>query len=546
LVCWLQAQETAADGAQFSSSLGDSEGVGVRDEDKTKEQLMADLRAVREQLAEGGSAVPEPRASADAAERDAWRRAVTDDQRLVCRWRPDGTLTFVSEAYCQHFGKGRDELIGWSFWPLVAEVDRARVLEHVRGLGPHNPAGILEHRVLGPEGQVRWHLRVDHVLAEEDGQPAEYETVARDITEQQQLRAELRMREASIRAFFDCATEGIVAVNRRGQIVLANPRAEVLFGYERAELTGLRLEVLIPDRVRSVHGQYQADYFARPRTRPMGLGLTLTGRRKDGTEFPIEVSLTHLPDEAGGLVMAFVTDISERVARERQTRHVEKLAALGSLAAGIAHELNNPIGIILSRIELMLMEGEEQPHAAESVTDLQVLHRHAQRLSRIAQGLLSFGRQRQRDRRPLDLSEVVEDTLLLGGKQLSREGIHVLTRLDAGLPRMLGDPTALEQVLLNLLFNARDAMPTGGTVEIETSTDPAQPGTIRLVVSDTGHGMSPDILAKLAEPFFTTKSSGSGLGLSVSYTIIREHGGTVQVRSEPGRGTTFTILFPPA
>ena len=111
---------------------------------------------------------------------------------------------------------------------------------------------------------------------------------------------------------------------------------------------------------------------------------------------------------------------------------------------------------------------------------------------------------------------------------------------------MLGDPTALEQVLMNLLFNARDAMPTGGTVEIETSTDPARPGAIRLVVSDTGHGMSPEILAKLSEPFFTTKPSGSGLGLSVSYTIIREHGGTVQVRSAPGRGTTFTILFPPA
>lgn len=518
----------------------------MRDEDKTTEQLLAELRAARGQVAEFRNAAFLPRASAEAAGCDARHRAVTEDQRLVCRWRPDGILTFVNDAYCRYFGKGRDELIDRSFWPLVAAGDRARVMEHVRGLGPHNPAGILEHRVIGPQGQVRWHLRVDHVLAEEDGQPAEYETVARDITEPQHLRAELRRREASIQAFFECATEGIVAVNRDGQIVLANPRAEALFGYEREELVGRRLEVLIPDRVRSVHGQYQADYFTRPRTRPMGLGLTLTGRRKDGTEFPIEVSLTHIPDEAGGLAMAFVTDISERVAHERQTRHVEKLVALGSLAAGIAHELNNPIGIILSRIEVMLMEGEEQPHPAEVVTDLQVLHRHAQRLSRIAQGLLSFGRQRQRDRQPLDLSEVVEDTLLLAGKQLSREGIHVLTRLDTGLPRILGDPTALEQVLLNLLFNARDAMSSGGTVEIETSTDPAQPGTIRLVVSDTGQGMSPEILAKLSEPFFTTKPSGSGLGLSVSYTIIREHGGTVHVRSEPGRGTTFTLRFPPA
>ena len=518
----------------------------MRDEDKTKEQLIADLRELRGELVASRSAVPEPRPSVDSAGRDTRHRAVTEDQRLVSRSLPDGILTFVSEAYCRYFGRERDELVDRSFLPLVAEVDRARVLEYLRGLGPHNPAGILEHQVIGPTGQVRWLLRVDHVLLDEHGQPTELETVARDCTESQELRAELRTREASIRAFFECATEGIVAVNRGGKIVLANPRAETLFGYERDELVGQRLEVLIPDRVRHLHGPYQADYFARPRTRPMGLGLTLTGRRKDGTELPIEVSLTHLPNEAGGLAMAFVTDISERVARERQARHVEKLAALGSLAAGIAHELNNPIGIILSRLELMLMEIQEQPHAVEAVTDLQVLHRHAQRLSRIARGLLSFGRQRQRDPQPLDLSEVVEDTLLLAGKQLSREGIHVRTALDSRLPRILGDPTALEQVVMNLLFNARDAMPTGGVVEIETSTDPARPEAIRLVVSDTGNGMSPEILAKLSEPFFTTKPDGTGLGLSVSYTIIREHGGTVHVRSEPGRGTTFTILFPAA
>jgi len=365
----------------------------------------------------------------------------------------------------------------------------------------------------------------------------------------EQLIAELRAVRKQVeplRAFFECATDGIVAVDRTGRIVLANPRAEALFGYEREELPGRRLELLIPDRARHVHAQYLADYFARPRTRSMGLGLTLTGRRKDGTEFPVEISLAHLPDETGGLAMALVTDVSERVAQERQARHVEKLAALGSLAAGIAHELNNPIGILLSRIELMLLEIEEQPHAAEAVTDLQVLRRHTQRLSRIAQGLLSFGQKRQRDWQPLDLSVIVEDTLVLAGKQLGREGIHVLTRLDAGLPRMLGDPTALEQVLLNLLFNARDAMRDGGTVEIETSIDPTQPRTIRLTVSDTGHGMSPEILARISEPFFTTKPSGSGLGLSVSYTIIREHGGTVHAQSEPSRGTTFTIHFPPA
>ena len=208
----------------------------------------------------------------------------------------------------------------------------------------------------------------------------------------------------------------------------------------------------------------------------MEVGLNLTGRRRDGTEFPVEVSLSIVPDDEDGLAMAFVTDISGRIEQDRQMRHVEKLAALGSMAAGIAHELNNPVGIILSRLEVMLLEGEEQHLAPESVADLQVLHRHAQRLGHIAQSLLSFGRQRQLDHDAVDLAEIVEDALLFAGKHLSREGIHVLTTLDPGLPRVWGDATALEQVLMNLLLNARDAMPTGGTLRIETSLAPGPSG----------------------------------------------------------------------
>jgi PAS domain S-box-containing protein len=360
----------------------------------------------------------------------------------------------------------------------------------------------------------------------------------------EELIDELRKRTATIHAFFQSASEGIVGVDRDGRITLANPRVESMFGYEREELLGRSVEILVPDRSRPLHRGHRRDYFARPRVRSMGLGMNLMGRRKDGVEFPIEVSLSFISDVDGGVTMAFVTDISERVAQERQARHVEKLAVLGSLAAGIAHEINNPIGIILSRIELMLMDIGDQGTSAQSAADLETLHRQATRLGHIAQGLLSFGRQHQPDRRPVDLSEIVEDTLLLTGKQLGRDGIHIVTDLDPGLPRVWGDATALEQVLMNLLLNGRDAMPTGGTLRIETGPASDQPGAVRLVVADTGVGMTPEVLAKLAEPFFTTKAAGTGLGLSVSYTIIREHGGTVHTESAPGRGTTFTITLP--
>ena len=513
------------------------------DDAKTRDELLAELRELRARLDRpGGEGIG--RGPAEGAPwLDAHQRAILDDQRLVWRCRPDGTLTFVNDVCCRFVERLATELIGHPALALVAEADRAAVRAHLDGLGPAEPAGIIEHRAVGAGGRVRWLLRVDQVLLDSRGQVAGVETVARDVTEQHQTRSELQLREATLRAFFECAAEAIVGVDRDGRIVLANPQAEAVFGYGSGELVGQRLEILIPDRVRSAHALHQADYFRQPRNRSMGLGLALTGRRQDGSEFPIEVSLTHIPDQSGGLAVAFVTDISERIAREQRTRHVEKLTALGTLAAGIAHELNNPIGIIQSRIELMLMDLEGHAESAEWVADLHVLHRHTRRLGRIAQGLLAFGRERRQERRPLDLNEVVEDTLLLAAKQLNREKIDMVTLLHDDLPRMVGDATALEQVLMNLLLNARDAMPGGGTVRIETAPGPA-PDSIRLIVSDTGEGMAPEVLAQIAQPFFTTKSSGTGLGLSVSYTIVRDHAGTVDVQSEPGRGTTFTISFP--
>jgi len=192
-------------------------------------------------------------------------------------------------------------------------------------------------------------------------------------------------------------------------------------------------------------------------------------------------------------------DVSAQDDHERHRQYVEQLAALGSFAVGLAHELNSPISVILSRIELMIMEGEEH-RIPELLADLRVLHRHSQRLARIAQALLSFGREHQRDRHPIGVSAV-----------------------------------SLEQVLVNLLLSARDAMSSGATIRIETAVVPAlsQPDAIRLVVS--AHGMP--------ESLFTT-ADGTALGLAVASAIVRDHGGTVDVRAETGRGTTFTFVFP--
>jgi signal transduction histidine kinase len=232
---------------------------------------------------------------------------------------------------------------------------------------------------------------------------------------------------------------------------------------------------------------------------------------------------------------------AERAALALAARRAEKLAALGTLAAGLAHELNNPIGIMSSRIEVMLMEGEALPgHVRE---DLEVLHRQTQRVARITHGLLTFARTSAGEREPVDLNHIVRETLLLAETQITKRGVKVTVDLAPDLPAILGDADTLQQVMLNLVTNARDAVESGGEIRIATSRR-ERDHRIELVVADSGRGIAPEDLARIFDPFFTTKSEGTGLGLSLTHGIVREHGGTIDVESSPGRGTRFVLVFP--
>jgi len=367
--------------------------------------------------------------------------------------------------------------------------------------------------------------------------------VARDVTARKVIEQSLSRSEATSRAFLESASESIVVADAGGRIVLVNARTEKMFGYARAELIGQAVEVLIPAPLRERHVAHRGTYMAAPRTRSMGQGLDLAGRKKDGGEFPVEVSLSYVETDEGIRTIAFVTDISERVAFQRAARQADKLAALGTLSAGIAHEINNPIGIISSRVEVMMLEAEEGGLPAEVRKDLEVILRHARRVATITQGLLSFARQSAGTRGPVNLNQVVEEIVQLARKDMSRARVEVTTKLDQAMPTIVADGNAIGQVLLNLLTNARGAMGEGGEVTIETS-HLATARAARLTVRDTGSGIPPEILPKIFDPFFTTKLEGTGLGLSISHGIVHDHHGTLDVRSEVGKGSTFTLTFP--
>ncbi|OGK89137.1 MAG: hypothetical protein A2X52_04180 [Candidatus Rokubacteria bacterium GWC2_70_16] len=357
------------------------------------------------------------------------------------------------------------------------------------------------------------------------------------------LTAEAQTRERFIRSVVESLREGVVALDPEGCVLAWNAAMEARHGIAEADIVGKKYE----------------DLFPAARREPLGraIGRLLQGEVEEFTLEAVEYetspggpaianvkgSLLRQRGRPAGAVL-LVEDITERVGFERSARQAEKLAALGTLAAGLAHELNNPIGIISSRIELMLLDAESRPLPGEVREDLEVLHRNAQRVARIAQGLLSFARQSPGEQAPVDVNDVVEETLLLVDRQISKHGIALKRNLTPGLPLVRGDGNALQQVVLNLVTNARDALAGGGEIVIETSAVPGRPGAVRLVVRDTGPGIPPETIPRIFDPFFTTKTNGTGLGLSISHGIVRDHGGTLDVESQPGKGTTFIMIFP--
>jgi PAS domain S-box-containing protein len=345
--------------------------------------------------------------------------------------------------------------------------------------------------------------------------------------------------------YFKSSSESLIIVDRGGRIVEANPRAGETFGYAQDELVGQPVETLLPQRLRQLHRSHVSRFFAAPRTRAMGQGMNLVARRKDGDEFPVEVSLTYAHGTSrGDLVVAAVIDISQRLALEREARQAETLTSLGALAAGIAHDLNNPLQVIRSLSEFLLDSPDSTP-ASEMRDDLAAIRRQVERAGKIVDEFLELSRQREKILAPFDLNGLVERALLLVGGQMRKGGIRVETALEENLPEIMGDATALERVLINLLTNAYDAMRDGGdAVTIASGAVSERPGWIYLSVTDDGPGIGAEALGRIFDLLYTTKSGGTGLGLWLSRRIVQEHRGKLEVKSGPGAGAVFTITLP--
>ena len=394
-------------------------------------------------------------------------------------------------------------------------------------------------------------------------------SISRDISE-------LRRAETMFRGLLEAAPDAIIGVTQNGKITLINTQAERLFGYQRDELLGQCVDMLVPPPVRGDHAQRREHYFAHPEPRHLGAGSALCAVRKDGTEFPAEISLSALETDQGVIVSAAIRDVTERIhaqaererlaaqaerdAAERRLQHTRRLESLGQLAGGVAHDFNNILAVIANYTELLIDTLAAAAPTPEDLTaaraDLGQIYRATERATRLTKQLLAFGRREITQAEILCLNHVIGDVEQMLRRTLG-EHIHLTTQLDPDLWPLYVDPGQIEQILVNLAVNARDAMPTGGTLSVDTTntvmddTDvegsPLSAGRyVRLRVSDTGTGMPPHVVDRALEPFYTTKpqGAGTGLGLATVYGIATAAGGDVHLYSEPDIGTTVTILLP--
>ncbi|HEV2488602.1 MAG TPA: response regulator [Candidatus Acidoferrales bacterium] len=366
--------------------------------------------------------------------------------------------------------------------------------------------------------------------------------------------AERKRAEDRFRMLVESAPSGIIIVDGKGRIVDANPHAIQLFGYDRKELVGQTVDMLVPSALRAAHEKHRSSFAASHRARPMGLGMELFARRKDGTEFPVEISLGPLVTEGETLVSASIVDISARRKMEQQLRISQRVEAIGRLAGGVAHDFNNLLTVILGSCDAL---ADELPADHTALRRLELVKKAASSAADLTRQLLAFGRKQILQPRIIESKEIVSS---IGGllKRLIGENIDFKVSVDPSAGCINADYGQIEQILVNLVTNARDAMPDGGRLEVEVANadldeaykdthPPVVPGSyVMIAVADTGKGMSRETQAQIFDPFFTTKEigKGSGLGLATVYGIVKQSGGYIWVYSEPDKGSVFKIYLP--
>ena len=475
--------------------------------------------------------------AANAANLGLWLWNIRDDE------------LWVTEKWRRLFGFAESEPVSFDrVLQIVHPEDRERTKQLVQqmfegGGGEHES----EYRITRPDGSTRWIAGYGGVELDERGKPAFARGVSRDITER-------KLAQEKFQLVLDAAPNAMIMVDSAGVITFANASATTVFGYSLSELIGRSIETLIPERFRDRHVGDRNGFLSEPSSRAMGAGRDLFGRRKDGSEFPVEVGLNPIRTGQGLFVLASVIDITARkqAELEHQLQNMElarvgRVAVMGELAASLAHEVNNPIGAIVTNASAAQRSIAAGKLGTEELTELLTdIVADGRRAGEVIQGIRNMVRKGKPRRALIQIGDTIRELLRIVHADAVGREIELTAEVDSDTGQVWGDPVQILQVLLNLAINSFEAMTAvpsdARCLAIHAGCDGN--GDILVSMRDSGPGFPSGMVEQLFEPFFSTKAEGTGMGLAIARSIVEAHGGTLSGENCDDGGSCFTVHLP--
>ncbi|MCK1715874.1 MULTISPECIES: sensor protein FixL [unclassified Bradyrhizobium] len=433
--------------------------------------------------------------------------------------------------------------------------DRERIESAIKRVSEWGGGFDVSFRVGGTSGTGQWIRARAGLIRDEAGAARHLSGILLDIDEEKQVEETLRTRETHLRSILHTVPDAMIVIDGHGIIQLFSTAAERLFGWSELEAIGQNVSILMPEPDRTRHDSYIARYRTTGDPHIIGIGRIVTGKRRDGTTFPMHLSIGEMQTGGQPYFTGFVRDLTEHQQTQAQLQelqselvHVSRLSAMGEMASALAHELNQPLAAISNYMKgsRRLLAGSHDPNAAKIESALDRAAEQALRAGQIIRRLRDFVSRGESEKRVESLSKLIEEAGALGLAGAREQNVQLRFSLNPDADLVLADRVQIQQVLVNLFRNALEAMAQSPRRELVLTNTPVADDMIEVELSDTGSGFQDDVIPNLFQTFFTTKDTGMGVGLSISRSIIEAHGGRMWAESNASGGATFRFTLPAA
>lgn len=461
-----------------------------------------------------------------------------------------------SEAARALFGVPPGQKVSYElFLSLLEPKDRERTEEAIKRVADSGGGLDISFKVAGATGRGQWIRARAGVIKDEAGKVRNLSGIFLDIGEEKQLEDALKTRESHLRSILDTVPDAMIVIDGRGIIQFFSTAAERQFGYSEQEAISMNVKELMPEPDRSRHDAYIARYCSTGERHIIGIGRIVTGKRRDGTTFPMHLSIGEMQSGGEPYFTGFVRDLTEHQQTQARLQelqaelvHVSRLTAMGEMASALAHELNQPLAAISNYMKgsRRLLSEIADPNAAKIESAMDRAAEQALRAGQIIRRLRDFVARGESEKRVESLSKLIEEAGALGLAGAREQNVQLRFTLNPDADLVLADRVQIQQVLVNLFRNALEAMAQSPRRELIATNTKVADDMIEVEVSDTGSGFQDDVLPNLFQTFFTTKETGMGVGLSISRSIIEAHGGRMWAENNAAGGATFRFTLPAA